>query len=114
MFAPESVNVPLPAFVSVNAPPTAPPNVNEPSSTATLEFAVKVTAPLKVFAPEILRSTPPLAMPVPATLNGSAEVMPPMISSASPEPTTVPAVAAPKAALFAMRIAPTLTVVNPV
>ena len=49
VFAPESVNAPLPAFVSEYAPLMTPPSVNVPALTVTVRFAPKVTAPVPKF-----------------------------------------------------------------
>ena len=77
--APERVVSPAPPTVSVRVAPVMPPErVSRPLSLWRVELLPRVTAPVQVLLPEMLRRAPSVAMPVPLSVSGSPLiVMPP-------------------------------------
>ena len=93
---------PTPLMVRLTLEPVTPPErAKLPASALNRASVSIVMSPLTVLSPEILRSTPEVAeIPVPETVIGSGEEMPPCTSSAAPAETTVPPAFVPRAALF--------------
>ena len=85
-----------------------------PASLTKRDGAESAIAPLRVLAPERLRSTPVPEMPAPARDSGSALVMPPAIRRAAPAETTVEPLLAPRAEPWLIASAPWKTLVTPV
>ena len=93
---------------------SAPPRVSVPASLPKREAAVTVTAPLRVLSPERFWRTPEVAeRPVPVTVKGSAEVIPPVTWTAAPEEMMVVPTAEPRAVLLPMLSAPSKIFVTP-
>ena len=77
----------------VMASPLETSRVSVPESELMREAPASVIRPESELFPEMLRRAPPLLMPVPTRLKGSAGVaMPPVSSRAAPLWTMVPAV----------------------
>jgi hypothetical protein len=113
--APEIVVVPTPSTVRfVFVPETPPDIVNvEPESTCTSVAAPKVIAPDHSLELAVLRSAPPVEIPVPEIVNGSAIVTFPDTVTDAPLVTDVAADVEPSAFEFDTATDPALMVVAP-
>ena len=90
-----------------------PETVRVPASEAMREALPSVTLPLCVLSPLMLRSAPPVEMPVPLSVRLRATVMPPEYSSAAPF-CTATELALPNALLAVARMAPLVMPTVPV
>src|SRR6266481_4857276 len=110
------VVLPAPPTVKLCPVPVIPPlRVNVPASELIREADPRVMPPDQVLLLARLRSAPPLEIPVPFNVIGSAMERPlPSICTAAPLATVVAPAVVPSALLFCTLRAPALTVVSPV
>ena len=113
--APLKVVIPLPTMVIPYPPPPSPIAPEKVSAwlgfTKNWAFPVRVTAPLRVFAPEVQVIAP--FAPAPATEIALAKVAP-LVSKSSSPPLRMVIVPVPRQfADWAVRVPPALTVVPP-
>ena len=136
VFTPDSVKIPVLSLVKPPLPPPNAPSVVGPLPSTVSGFAPLVTAPsempptlvsrivvapVSVTAPVpwpsvalLLNTAPPLEIPVPPIVSGSAPIFVPFKSSAAPLVTTVPAAELPSAEALPNFNVPAETVVTPV